>query len=173
MLLTFTSPEGMDMDLFLALYRGSSLKNCRHMYPGEPTEALALARYEGEYAAYMAGEFFRPDHYCMAEAEGNAYYSALRLYPQAEKNTFLLEALETHPDHRGRGWGSRLLKDTIAWLKENLGPVTVTAFVHKGNEASLRIHLACGFRREREYWEGPDGAVDPSHCTMVYRSTVS
>ena len=70
--------------------------------------------------------------------------SALRT-SRVERGLYYLEALETRPDSRGRGFASRLLTGVQESLKRE-GPFRLCDCVGKGNSASLKTHASCGFR---------------------------
>lgn len=169
MLLVFHDAAGLDLGEFTAVYRGSALENCERMYPNEPEAPAALARYEREHRAYMEGPFFREEGGVLfVEAEEGRYLSAVKLYPWKEPGRWHVEALETRPEERGKGYGARVLSGAVRTM-EKAGAVEILSDVAKTNEASIRTHLRCGFRREAERWTEADGAVTDKRCTMVYR----
>ena len=106
----------------------------------------------------------------MVETEDGLWVSALRLLPLGEPNTWLIGALETHPDHRRKGYAARLITDMVQYLEENHGAITLFSGIGKRNTASLQTHLRCGFIREKETWT-EDGKTFDHHCTMAYRSS--
>lgn len=170
MLLTLQSPEELDIPRLLAIYREDSLENGQEMYPEEPSPEAALARYEADYAAFMRTEFFTaPGCLWMVGTGEGRWVSALRLLPLEEPNTWMIEALETHPEHRRRGHAARLLADTIRLLEDAHGAVTLLSCVAQRNTPSLRAHLRAGF-----VWEGEtrveDSIVTGRRYTMAYRS---
>ena len=169
MLLILRSPEELDVPKLLAIYRESTLKHCQGMYPSE-TFAASLERYEAGYAAFMREEFFaKPGRFWMVETVEELWVSTLRLLPLDEHNTWMIGSLETHPDHRRKGYAARLLTDTIRFLEETHGEIVLLSGVRKHNTASLRTHLRCGFIREKETWT-EDGETSDRTCTMAYRS---
>ncbi len=171
MLLAIKTPEDLDIPKVLAIYRSDSLENCQGMFPEEPTPEAALARYEAGYTAFMQNEFFaRPGRLWMVETADGLWASALRLLPFEGPNTWKVEALATHPDHRRQGYAARLLTDTIRYLEENHGEITLLSDVGKRNAASLQAHLRGGFVREKETWT-EDGETTGRRCTMAYRSS--
>ena len=170
MLFVIQSPEELDVPKILAIYRESSLENCQGMYPAE-TAAASLEQYEAGYAGFMREEFFaQPGRLWMVEIADGLWVSALQLLPFEGPNTWRIEALETHPDHRRRGYAARLLAETIRYLEETHGAVTLLSDVGKRNTASLRTHLRGGFVREKETWT-EDGVTNERRCTMAYRSS--
>ena len=169
-LLTWTGPGGLDREEFSAVYRGSALENCRGMYPEEPTSQAAVERYEADHLAYMAGPFWEEGGVLLVLAgEDGRYLAAVKLYPGTGEGCWQMEALETRPGERRKGYGLRLLRETQGWL-ERAGGGTLLSHVGRGNLASLGAHQAAGFRRAREGWAQPDGGPAPAQYTMVYRA---
>ncbi len=163
-LLVLKAPEELDISQLLAIYRSDSLENCTEMYPEEPSSEAALARYEDGYASFMKNEFFsQPGRLWMVEAEGGLWVSALRLLPGS--GFWMLEALATHPEHRRRGYAARVVADTIRYLEEAHGEITLLSCVSRRNTASLRTHLCCGF-----LWEESPTVTVGRRYTMAYRS---
>ncbi len=163
-LLVLKAPEELDISQLLAIYRSDSLENCTEMYPEEPSPEAALARYEDGYASFMKNEFFsQPGRLWMVEAEGGLWVSALRLLPGS--GFWMLEALATHPEHRRRGYAARVVADTIRYLEEAHGEITLLSCVSRRNIASLRTHLRCGF-----LWEESPTVTVGRRYTMAYRS---
>ena len=91
------------------------------------------------------------------------YVSAARLEPY--RDGLLLEALETAPELRGRGYAAALLRNM---LESAPGTGPVYSHVDKKNAASLAVHRACGFRRILEHAVYADGSVLASACTLCY-----
>ena len=107
-------------------------------------ERAALAQAEEGFLAFLRETFFsRPGSSYWIWEEAGIYLSALRL-STIEPGFYYLEALETHPDYRRRGYAAGLLRAVIAELKKE-GPFRICDCVHKKNLPSLATHLACGF----------------------------
>lgn len=145
MLLKITSYAELDGRKLMDLYREGNLENTDYFYPDLEDKALALERVERDFLHYLETDFF--------EKKGNTYWvweehgvwiSALRLYP-ISPGFYYLEALETHPDFRRRGYGARLLDAVLAELKAR-GPFRLRDCVNKKNAPSLGVHEKCGFR---------------------------
>lgn len=113
--------------------------------------------------AYLRQEFFsRPqDAYCLWVEDGKII-SCLRL--QSYRDGLLLEALETNPAHRGRGYGKKLVSAVLAETKMTKGYV----HIHKKNAASIAVHEKCGFRRILDYAVFADGSVGAQYDTYLY-----
>lgn len=80
-----------------------------------------------------------------------------------------MEALETRPDYRRKGYGAQLLSSAAASMKKN-GSFRLCSCVSKKNIASLRTHEKCGFRIVSE--EGYDylhGEADEHDFSLEYR----
>lgn len=75
------------------------------------------------------------------------WVSALRL--TEVEGFYYMEALETAPEHRKKGYASQLISEVIALLKTR-GEVIMRSNVRKTNEASLVTHKKCGFVIERD-----------------------
>lgn len=158
---------GIDRDAFMALYRGSALENVPAWYPELP-EDEGLRTYEDSYWEYMSGPLWEEGGVQALLADETGYRSGLRLYPREGENQWFLEALETRPDCRGRGFGLRALWETIRALEAE-GPVRLECHVHKTNAASLATHAAAGFVRTLDY-ALEDGVRDERQVTLVYVS---
>lgn len=82
---------------------------------------------------------------------------------------YYLEALETRPDLRRKGYGKALLEALCRELAAS-GPVTVRDCVAKRNEASLRTHLAAGFVIDQDPGiEYPGGEADERCYGMLFQ----
>ena len=57
---------------------------------------------------------------------------------------YYLEALETPPELRGKGYATKLLSGVLEAMKQE-GPFRLCDCVSKRNAASLRTHEKCGF----------------------------
>ena len=99
--------------------------------------------------------------------EDSRYISALRMEPY--KDGLLLEALETHPDYRCRGYAKKLISAVLDHLLSQESK-PIYSHINKRNVASLNTHTACGFQRISEQAVYIDGSVTPHCCTMRYRS---
>ena len=106
----------------------------------------------------------------MVETADELWVSTFRLLPLEAPNIWMIGSLETHPDHRRKGYAARLLMDTVRFLEETYGEIVLLAGVGKHNTASLQTHLHCGFIREKETWT-EEGKTFDRTCTMAYRSS--
>lgn len=123
-----------------------------------------LLEAEQEFYQYLREVFFSTPgaRYCVW-TEGEAYISALRLEPY--RDGWLLEAVETRPDQRRKGYGSKLLS-AVAALPEFS---KLYSHIHRRNGPSLRLHERCGFEKVLEYAVYIDGSVN-DHCLTYCRT---
>jgi len=119
----------------------------------------AQSRYYHEH--YKGAEFF------VIEAEGARVG---RFYLHHREREIRLMDISFLPEHRGRGWGSRLLRDLLARGEREGKPVTI--HVEKYNPA-LRLYERLGFRPIADrgvYWLlewAPPGAASISGVSGV------
>lgn len=146
------------------VYQEGNAENAEDFWP-DMAEGQRLIRAEQEFYAYLKDVFFATEGavYCVWLYE-KAYVCALRLEPY--KDGWLLEALETHPSLRRRGFAKQLIASVQA-----LGNFDVIyAHVHKKNIPSLAVHRSCGFQRIDELAAYIDGSVNYRACTLCWRS---
>ena len=101
----------------MEVYAEGNLENGREFWP-DLSEGQQLLQAEQEFYQYLREVFF--------QTAGAAYYlwehhgkpvSALRLEPY--RDGLLLEALETHPLHRRKGYAKMLIKAALEVLEKN------------------------------------------------------
>ena len=90
------------------------------------------------------------------------YRSALRLEPY--QDGFLLEALETHPKHRRKGYAKKLISGVLERLPAG---TRVYSHISKQNTPSIASHQACGFHTLVDYSVDTDGERSDHQVTMM------
>ena len=142
------------------IYQEGNLENGRERWPNE-TAARQLALAEEDFYNYLRQVFVKTEDavYLIWEERGS-YVSALRLEPY--QDGLLLEALETRPDQRRKGYAVELVKAVLS----EVGDTKIYSHVGKRNSASLKTHEKCGFRRILEHAVYADGSVMTNHCTF-------
>ncbi len=95
------------------------------------------------YASFLRDFVKNPKQLIVVEAFNDDWVSALRAIEITEGHWFL-EAVETKPDERKKGFGKDLLYHTIDYLK-NLGMTELTCTISKNNYKSQALHGKCGF----------------------------
>jgi L-amino acid N-acyltransferase YncA len=140
-----TDASQLDERRLMDLYAESNLENTAFFCPDVSDRQAAVRQVEAGYLTFLREEFFTKEGnvYWVYEENG-AWVSALRT-SQIRPALYYLEALETAPDHRGRGYASRLLTAVIAELKKR-GSFCLCDCVGKKNVASIQTHLKCGFQ---------------------------
>jgi ribosomal protein S18 acetylase RimI-like enzyme len=142
-LLVFHSFDNVNMKDFLSVFKESSVENATRWYP-DLSQEEALQQYENGYIRYMQTDCGDEGGTLFILSDNEHYVSSLRLYAKAPKE-YYLEALETHPDFRKKGYGKELLLQMQRHLREQDTDYVITAHVEKTNAASLNTHRAAGF----------------------------
>lgn len=165
MLCFFNNLKELNFGALMELYREGNRENAESQYPGDDLN-IGILKSEQDFYQYLQEVFFTTEGatYAVWEEHG-CYMSALRLEPY--RDGLLLEALETHPNYRRMGYAKALISAVLEVLKES-GIPAIYAHVHKRNDASLRTHASCGFRRVAEQAVYIDGSVNRHSCTLQY-----
>ncbi len=147
------------------VYVEANRENGAWLAPQEP-EDRQLQIGEDDFYSFLHDVFFKRDGVCCAMwVVDETYVSALRLEPY--RDGLLLEALETAPDCRRSGFAKSLIQAVQGWLAQR-GSVRLYSHVGKQNEASMRVHLQCGFRVIKDSAAYIDGSVNNRACTLIY-----
>ena len=162
MLTVATNLRELSFGKLMEVYAEGNLENGLDLWPDEP-EGRRIALAEQEFYSYLREIFFKTSHarYFIWEESGS-YLSALRLEPY--QDGLLLEALETHPQHRRKGYAAKLMEAALQYA----GNVKIYSHVGKKNTASLRTHKKCGFRPILEYAVYADGSVNDRCRTLLH-----
>lgn len=121
---------------------------------------------ERDFYQYLQECFFAADDavYAMWKVNGKIV-SALRLEPY--QDGWLLEALETAPQYRRKGFAEDLVRAVLEWCEQN-GRLPVYSHIDRKNTASLRTHEKCGFVCVLDHAVEIDGSVSRNACTMKF-----
>lgn len=168
MLLTLHELKDSDKRKLMDIYAEGNLENVDYFYPDCKNKSKGLEMIENEFCDYIRRDFFKnkENTYFVLEKEG-IWISALRLYKL--KDFYYLEALETHPKYRRRGYGTELLLGMLSLLREE-GRLIVRDNVRKSNIPSLACHRKCGFEIEHENAINYlTGHINENCYGMVYR----
>ena len=144
------------------VYAEGNAENGADMWPELPREQRLL-RAEQAFYQYLAEVCVHASGAVCAlwQVEG-VYVSALRLEPY--QDGLLLEALETAPDQRRKGYAEKLIRAVQAAF-----PQRIYSHVSKKNASSLAIHKKCGFCQILDYAKYIDGSVARNAVTLQYR----
>lgn len=147
----------------MEVYAQGNLENGQANWP-EESEMRQIALAEQGFYQYLQQVFFRtPGARYLIWDENGHYVSALRLEPY--RDGLLLEALETAPRHRQKGYAVKLMAAALQYA----GNVRIYSHVGKKNTASLRTHEKCGFHVISDYAVYADGSVDERCFTLLYK----
>lgn len=139
----------------MEVYLEGNLENGRERYPFlSPSEQLLSA--EQDFYQYLS-EFFRTSgSFYLVLSQQERYLTALRMEPY--KDGLLLEALETRPEERRKGYASELLLRCRKIAAEQA--TKIYSHISKRNLPSIAVHERCGFRRILDYAVYVDGSVN-------------
>ena len=154
MLLIGKSMRDLNFAMLMQVYEEGNRENGLDNWPELP-EGQRMLLAEGDFYQYLREVFFaaQGSEYCIW-VENGQYVSALRL--ERYRDGLLLEALETAPGERRRGYAGKLIRA----VTERCGGSRIYSHVGKQNIPSLAIHEKCGFRRILEYAVYVDGSVN-------------
>ena len=161
MLTVATSLRQLNWAQLMALYEEGNRENGEDLYPDCPLEQQLFLAEQDFYDYLKTGFFTQPgDRYCLWTVDG-IYVSTLRL--QNYQDGLLLEALETHPGHRGRGYAKKLVAAVLEGVHEK-----VYSHISPRNGPSLAVHKACGFQKILSHSVYADGSVNSRCHTYRY-----
>ena len=131
-----------------SVYSEASYEIAKEKYPEMQDLSEAIQEEEYYFVEKFLGKFMNKDEntYYVWEANGE-WVSALRITKL--DGFYFMEALETAPEHRKKGYASELIKALIQKFKET-GHFVIRSNVRKINSASLATHKKCGFVIEEE-----------------------
>ena len=126
------------------VYSESNYENTDYFYPDDTDKAAAVQKVEEGLLGFLKNDFFNQKEaaYWVLEIDG-VWVSAFRTC-KIQENLYYLEALETRPDHRRKGYGTMLLSGVTDSFKKD-GPFRLCSCVSKKNIASLKTHEKSGF----------------------------
>ena len=157
MLLIMKRLEELDFSALMDVYIEGNREKAEEYGDG------GLLPAEREFFDYLREDFFRQkDAFNAVWQVGAQYVSALRLEPYGDG--WLLEALETAPNHRKQGYAKALMAEVL----DMMGESAVYSHVSRRNEASLRTHYACGFQKHLDHVVYLDGSVSNRAVTLRY-----
>lgn len=161
MLKIFYRLKDLDFEKLMDVYEEGNMENAREFYPDEAPE-VQLQRAHQDFEDYLREDFFQVNgaYYAVWEEE-EVYVCALRMEPY--QDGFLLEALETMPACRRKGYSVKLIS---AVLEQLPGGAIVYSHVSKRNTASMGAHMRCGFEKALDYAKYVDGTVTQYSCTL-------
>jgi len=162
-LLTVIKSMGqLNFGALMQVYAESNRENAEERYPRE-TEGSGVRLAEQDFYQYLRECFFPTQGAFYAVwSRGGRYFSALRMEPY--RDGFLLEALETAPEERQKGYAAELIRAVLFTMPGQ----KIYSHIHKKNLASIRTHEKCGFRKILDYAVYADGSVLRNSITVIF-----
>lgn len=145
------------IERFFALYE-ESMKDLEANF-------RSLEEMKEAYASFLKDFMADPKQLVLVEEIDDIWASALRAVESADGRWFL-EAVETKPQERKKGYGEALLHHTISHLR-CLGMREVTCTIAKNNVASMALHRKCGFVPTQDAPINPWGQLE--NGTVLFR----
>ena len=162
MLIVAKSLKDLRFSELMQVYAQSNQEAAEERKHLPPMFALQLA--EQDLRQYLQEVFFRtPGALCCIWEESGRYVSALRLEPY--RDGLLIEALETAPGQRRKGYGRALIQA----VQEVYSGRTLYSHIDKQNAASRELHQSCGFEKVEDFVVYIDGSVNYRGSTYCYR----
>lgn len=162
MLICARTFQELDFGALMQVYLEGNRENGEDFYPEESPERQMELALRG-FKNYLRDDFFSNKGSCYwIWSENGAYRSALRLEPY--QDGLLLEALETHPEHRRKGFAKKLISAVLEQLPAG---TRVYSHISKRNTPSLASHLSCGFHKLLDYSVDADGTICDHQVTMT------
>lgn len=162
MLCLATKLRELDFTQLMEVYAEGNRENGALFHPELP-ENQQILRAEQSFYQYLAEGFFPAAGAVYAVwVENGTYISALRLEPY--EDGLLLEALETAPAFRRKGYAEKLIRAV-----QEVFPQRIYSHVSKRNAASLEVHKKCGFFQILDYARYIDGSIARNAVTLCCR----
>lgn len=168
MLRVFDRLTESEFSALMRVYIEGNEDNAGYFYPDKPlSEGVKLA--ESDFKKFLDGFFAKDGNRYFVLEEDGEFISALRL--RTFEGFYYLEALETAPNHRRKGYAVSLILQVCEYLaKESGKEVVIRDCVSKSNHASLAAHRKAGFVFETEQGvDYEDGSKPDNHYGMILR----
>lgn len=143
MLIKITEADKIDDKKLMAVYSEGNIENAEYFYPQIEDRAEAVKMVETDFCNFVKNEFLDGKNAYYVFSVNGVWVSALRLN-YVEPSFYYIEAIETAPAFRKKGYATELLSEVLRDLKP-LGHFKICDCVGKKNSASLATHFKCGF----------------------------
>lgn len=156
----------LDFPQLMNIYIEANREHGEDLWPEKSIEEQ-ISLSEQDFLAFLQNQFFtKSDALYMIWVEQGKYISALRLEPF--RDGLLLEALETLPEERRKGYACKLITAMQKW-SSGLDIAGIYAHVSKQNLPSLKTHIRCGFEIFMDHSVYNDGTHNDRAYTMRYQ----
>lgn len=123
------------IDRFFSVY-SESMEDLKRNYS-------SIAEMKSAYAAFLSDFIADPKQLVLVEKTDSIWVSGLRAV-ETKPGHWFLEAVETKPEERKKGYGKNLLLHTIQYL-QSIGMMELSCTISKRNMGSQVLHKKCGF----------------------------
>ena len=127
------------------IYAESNFENVDYFYPDEVDKSIGVKKVEAGFLDFLKNNFFKQEEATYWVLEENGVWVSAARTCFIKPDIIYLEALETMPSERNKGYGSKLLFELIEALKKE-GHFRLCDCVSKKNIPSLKTHEKCGFK---------------------------
>lgn len=162
MLYIATKMQELNFSQLMAVYEEGNRENGERLFSQFSTEEQIFLVEQSVYQYLKEYFFAQKGAVCAVWIANECYVSALRLEPY--EDGLLLEALETAPTQRRKGYAEKLIRAVVEQF-----PQKIYSHVSKKNTASLMVHQKCGFVQVLDYAKYIDGSVARNAVTLCSR----
>ena len=162
MLKIIDSLRDIDFRQLMDVYEEDNQRNGKQNY-SDFQDGLQLIYAEQDFYTYLEIFFSEPTARYAVWIEGERYVSALRF--ERYRDGLLLNALETAPAARQKGYATRLICAVLDYLRSTGSGILYT-HIEKGNLPSLSVHKMCGFSVIADQAEYLDGTARTDSYTL-------
>lgn len=139
MLLIAKSLRELDFRQLMDVYEDGNRENAQEQYFQLPVEQ-GVGEVEQDFYAFLKESFFRcSDAFYGIWTVDGCYVSALRMEPY--RDGWLVEAVETKPECRRKGYARALMQAVCSFLQKG----KMYSHIHKKNLPSVKLHEGLGF----------------------------
>lgn len=135
--------------LLMSVYKESNKKNISYFFPKIQNAEKGLQMVEEAYTQWLRDDFLKNQNMsCYVWEEKGVWVSSLRFHC-IDSKVYFIEALETHPEYRRKGYAEKLINSIIDSLKESES-FEISSYTSINNIASQKTHKKCGFLKLEE-----------------------
>ena len=145
MLLKIESYKDINERKLMDVYAESNFENVEYFFPDEKDISVGVKKVEEGFLNFLKNDFFKKEKATYWVLEENGVWVSATRTCFIKPDIIYLEALETMPKERNKGYGHKLLSLMIEEIKKE-GNLRICDCVSKKNIASLKTHEKCGFK---------------------------
>ena len=145
MLLKIESYKDINERKLMDVYAESNFENVEYFFPDEKDISVGVKKVEEGFLNFLKNDFFTKEKATYWVLEENGVWVSATRTCFIKPDILYLEALETMPKERNKGYGYKLLSLMIEEVKKE-GNLRICDCVSKKNIASLKTHEKCGFK---------------------------